>query len=90
MLPAKRTMALAKYAYDLGVMLPDFLQRIHICTQEESAAVIASGEFSLNGVALTDPHLVITAKMIRANSVARYREQEVQLSLWDDYDSGLR
>lgn len=84
-------MALSRYAYDLGVSLPDFLVRVHICADKEaSTAVIASGKLKLDGVLLTDPTLILTSNLIRVGSVVEYEEQIVQLTFWDEYESGLR
>ena len=50
-LPHHREMALSRYAYDLGVPLPDFLLRLHLCeTIAEAMTQIAAGHFQLNGV----------------------------------------
>lgn len=84
--PSVRSMALSRYAYDLGVPLPDFLVRLRICTEAQTAAVLASGRCRLDGMPLTDPSLRITFRHIRAGSQVEYDDQIVRLFFWDDAD----
>lgn len=79
-------MALSRYAYDLGVPLPDFLVRLGICRVTQTAAVLASGRCTLDGMPLTDPSLRITFRHIRSGSRVEYDDQIVCLFFWDDAD----
>lgn len=82
--PAQRSMLLARYAYDLGVPLTEFLVRLNLCPADEARAHIAAGAFRLDGRVLDDPGHVIRTRDLRAGSVAELFEQRVTLGFWSD------
>ncbi|MBE9607915.1 hypothetical protein [Chitinilyticum piscinae] len=89
LLPARRTMALSAYAYDLGVPLPEFLLRLQLCTADAAPRHIAAGEVRLDDVVLGDPALVLTRARLPAGAVVSLGEQQVSITYWSD-DNGLR
>lgn len=82
-------MALSAYAYDLGVPLPEFLVRLHLCPAEEALAHIAAGAVRMDGEVLADPALVLTRRLLRNGTVVELGGQRVTLAFWSD-DNGLR
>jgi hypothetical protein len=88
-LPRHRTMALSRYAYDVGVTLPEFLVRLHLAPPTAATSLIEDGLFQLDGVVLRDPALVVTSQRVRNGSVASLLDQHVTIMFWAD-DNGLR
>lgn len=86
-LAAHRTLLLSRYAYDLGVPLPEFLVRIGLCPPDQACLCIALGSFRLDGRVLDDPSRVIRAADLQAGSVAELFEQRVTLGFWSDEES---
>lgn len=84
--PAHRNMLLARYAYDLGVPLTEFLVRLGLCASDAARAHIEAGAFRLDGQVLSDPSRVIRTADLRSGSVAVLFDQRVTLSFWSDED----